>query len=64
LDSLEIFLNKEHKLAFNQTKWFKKISKANIQILDQIYTLQVTSYKRELIYNDNNILVDSNSILI
>jgi hypothetical protein len=64
LDSLEIFKNKEHKLAFNQTKWFKKISKAKIQILDQIYTLQVTSYKRELIYNDNNILVDSKSILI
>jgi hypothetical protein len=34
LDLLEILLNKDYKLVFNQDKWFKSISQANIQILE------------------------------
>jgi hypothetical protein len=36
LDTLSILLNKNHKLAFNQIKWFKNLIQANIQVLDQI----------------------------
>jgi len=64
LDSLEILLNKDYKLIFSQNKWFKNIDKANISILEQTYTLQVTENKRELIYNDQGILVDSKPFLI
>ena len=54
LDSLSTLLNKDHKLAFNQIKWFKNISNANINILEQIYTLKVTGNKRELIYSSRD----------
>jgi DNA polymerase elongation subunit (family B) len=64
LDSLELLLFKDYKLAFNQIKWFKNISQGNIKVLDQIYTLQATGNKRELIYNDKDILVDTKSIKI
>ena len=50
LDSLELLLDKDHKLAFNQKKWFKNISEINIQILDQTYTLKAKDNKKELIY--------------
>jgi DNA polymerase elongation subunit (family B) len=32
LDSLELLLNKDYKLVFNQNKWFKHISVANISV--------------------------------
>ena len=64
IDTLELLLFKDHKLAFNQTKWFKNISKANIQILDQTYTLKANENKRELIYNDKGILVGTKPIFL
>jgi DNA polymerase type B, organellar and viral len=64
IDSLKLLLNKDYKLAFNQNKWFKNISLANIKILEQTYTLQVTDNKRELIYRDNDILVATKPIIL
>jgi hypothetical protein len=32
----------------------KKLGDGNISILNQLYTLQVSSNKRRLIYNENN----------
>jgi len=61
--SLELLLNKDYKLALNQKKWFKNIINANIKILEQTYTLQITANKRELIY-DNHILIDTKPILL
>ena len=52
LDFLDLLLNKEYKLSFKQTKWFKSLFNANIKMLEQIYTLQVTSSKRDLVYNN------------
>ena len=40
---LTTLLTKDYKLTFNQNKWFKSLSEANIKIVDQIYTLQVTT---------------------
>jgi len=69
---LTTLLTKDYKLTFNQNKWFKSLSEANIKIVDQIYTLQVTDSKRrgreegggrDLIYVNGN-LVRTNPILI
>jgi hypothetical protein len=58
LSSLEPLLNKDHKIPFDQYKSFKNINNANISILKQVYTLQVTGNKRELVYNkkDNKLV--------
>jgi hypothetical protein len=56
IDSLSQLLNKDYKLAINQVKWFKSIHLANINVLEQVYTLQVTGNKRELIYLDNKLI--------
>jgi hypothetical protein len=64
LNSLELLLNKDYKLAFNQRKWFRNISQANINILEQTYTLKATGNKREMVYNDKDLLVATQPILI
>jgi len=64
LDSLEILLNKDYKLSFKQNKWFKNINKSNINILEQIYTLQVTASKREIIYSNEGKLIGTKPIHI
>jgi DNA polymerase elongation subunit (family B) len=60
---LATLLSEDYKLTFNQNKWFKSFEKANIQILEQIYTLKVTSLKRNLIYEDGK-LVNTRPIII
>jgi hypothetical protein len=64
IDILSILLNKDHKLGFNQNKWFKNINQANIQVLEQIYTLQATNSKRELVYDKEDRLIQTKPILI
>jgi len=56
IDLLENLLEKDYKLTFKQNKWFKSLYKANIQILDQIYTIQTTDSKRELIYSNGKFI--------
>lgn len=55
----EQLLYKENKLFLNQDKWYKNISEGNITIKKEIYTLSVTSGKRELIYNHEKKFVDT-----
>lgn len=57
-------LVKKSNFKILQDKWFKHLNQGNISILEQLYTLQVTSNKRELIYNDNNILVKTRPITL
>ena len=64
LDSLEILLNKDYKLDLNQRKWFRSLSEGNINILEQTYNLKVTGNKRELIYDNNNILIGTKPLVI
>lgn len=54
LFNLNILLNKDYKLSYTQNKWFKSFSSANIKILDVLYTLQSTTNKRNLIYNNDD----------
>lgn len=50
------FENLLYKDAFllKKKKWFRNLSEAQINILEQVYTLKVTDKKRKLIYNKNN----------
>jgi hypothetical protein len=61
---LTTLLTKDYKLTFNQNKWFKSLSEANIKIVDQIYTLQVTGNKRKLIYDINDRLINTSSFIL
>src|SRR5438445_540861 len=56
LDILSILLTEDFKLTFNQNKWFRNLMDANIQILEQIYTLKVTNLKRNLVYKNNKLV--------
>lgn len=55
-DDFENLLVKQSILQKLQTKWIKNISDGNIEIINEIYTLQVTDNKRKLIYHDNNLI--------
>jgi hypothetical protein len=49
---------------FIVSKWFRKLSEAKINILEQVYTLKVTDNKRELIYDNNNKLIGTRTYKI
>jgi DNA polymerase type B, organellar and viral len=57
LDQLTPLLKRGEILEFKQNKWFKSLDEGNIKILETIYSLRVTDNKRELIYDNNNILI-------
>lgn len=57
LANFESLLIKQSTLEKIQTKWIKNIIEGNIQIRNDLYTLQVTNNKRKLIYNENNKLI-------
>lgn len=57
--SLQDFKNLLFKDAFiekTHTKWFRSLSKAEIQLLEQVYTLKVTDNKRRLIYKKGKLI--------
>lgn len=54
---LKTLLNRDvKKLELTQEKWFRSIEQGNITIKDQIYSLQVTESKRQLVYSDNKLI--------
>jgi hypothetical protein len=55
-EELEKLLHLGNSLKLNQEKWYKTLNDGNISIQDQLYTLNATENKRNLIYK-NNILV-------
>jgi len=58
-DDLKSLLELNSKLVLHQEKWYKNYTSGNITIKNEIYTLSVTSNKRELIYNNSKILIDT-----
>jgi len=64
MKDFESLLYKESTLQKFQTKWTKNVSEGHIKVLEQIYTLKVTDNKRELVFNNNNKLINTNSIKI
>ena len=53
IKDFENLLIKKSLLKKLQTKFIRNLSKGNIKLLEQIYTLQVTDNKRKLIYDKN-----------
>lgn len=62
--SLKELLHKDKKLELLHEKWYKDFATSHINIKNELYTLMVTSNKRELIYNSNNLLVDTKPLKI
>jgi hypothetical protein len=56
-------LYKNSSLKMNQEKWYKSLENSRITVKNQIYTLSVTSNKRQLIY-DNNKLINTKAYII
>nr|YP_009652969.1 DNA polymerase [Taiwanofungus camphoratus]QCG70007.1 DNA polymerase [Taiwanofungus camphoratus] len=52
-DDIKSLLIKDNKLNLNHIKWFRSLVNGNITLKDQIYELQKTENKREIIYNNN-----------
>jgi hypothetical protein len=52
ISNLEQLLIKDSTKEFTQEKWFKKVIEGEITVADMVYTLKVTSNKREAIYVD------------
>ena len=63
LEILENLLSTDNKYNLNQEKWFKSISKSNIEIKDRTYQLKPTGNKRLLVY-ENNILSSTDNIIL
>ena len=59
---LKSLLVKDNTLELNQEKWFKNLEDSSITIKQQIYTLAVTDNKRELIY-ENDVLVLTKTLI-
>lgn len=60
----ETLLAKDSKLEINQEKWFKSLTHDVITIKEQLYTLKVTSNKRQLIYDSNNKFIETRPYII
>jgi hypothetical protein len=61
VSDLELLLIKDSSKEFSQQKWYKKFIEGEISVIEQAYTLKVTSNKRSPIYNEN---VFSNTSLV
>jgi len=62
LEIIELLLEKDYKLKYKQNKWFRNLSEANIQILEQSFSIQINSLKRELIYSNTGKLLSTKAI--
>jgi len=57
IETLKYLLDEDTKSEFLQNKWNRNIDKGNITLLEQLYTLKITTNKRNLVYNENNKLI-------
>jgi len=58
-EQLRNILIKNNSIEFVQEKMFQNLEQASLKFSDQIYTLKITENKRKLIYDNNNILVNT-----
>jgi len=63
-DELITLLKKANRLILPSEKWYRSLSKGNITIKQERYNLTINSTKRELIYDENMILIDTKPIEI
>lgn len=69
-EDFDNLLNKNVLIEKTQTKWFKKLSDAKIDLLNEVYTLKLNENKRELIYKNNKVVsskaykIDKNKFIL
>ena len=63
-DSFCNLLYKEKVLIMNQEKWFKKLNEGTIKVLNQSYSIKHNANKRELIYNNKDMLINTRPYII
>ena len=63
-DELSQLLKKDQLLKLSQQKWHRDISKNEILIKNEIYTLMATENKRKNIYNSEGIFVDTEPLRV
>jgi hypothetical protein len=56
IKDFENLLYKESWIQKWQTKWRKNLAEGHISVLNEVYTLKVTSNKRKLIYENNKLI--------
>jgi DNA polymerase type B, organellar and viral len=64
MEDFENLLLKDVLLEKSQVKWRRNLSEAKINLLNELYTLKVNDNKRDLIYDENNILVGTKAYKI
>jgi hypothetical protein len=64
MEDFENLLLKDALLEKSQVKWRRNLSEAKINLLNELYTLKVNDNKRDLIYDENNILVGTKAYKI
>jgi hypothetical protein len=62
-EDFEKLLNRNILIEKTQEKWFRNLSDGKIDLINELYTLQVNENKRELIY-ENNIFVGTKAYRI
>nr|YP_010470517.1 hypothetical protein N4M07_mgp047 [Inonotus hispidus]UVF38005.1 hypothetical protein [Inonotus hispidus] len=65
-NELKPLLTKDNSLILNQDKLSKNISKGNISIKKESYTLMITENKRKLklIFDQNNVFINTEPIVL
>lgn len=63
-DLLKSLLHKDRSLTFNQTKYFRNLGLSTINLLEQTYNLIPTDNKRQLVYDNNNMLISTKPYVI
>jgi hypothetical protein len=56
---LKFLSNKDSKLEIGQEKWYRSISKGEITIKEEIYSLTISENKRKLVFDRDNIFIDT-----
>jgi hypothetical protein len=56
---MKSLLNKDSSLSLNHVKWFRNISDSEILMKDQLYELAKSNSKREFIYNNEGIAINT-----
>lgn len=62
LDTFIHILHKDSEQIVNQKKTLKNLFDGSLDIIEQSYSIKHNDNKRDLVYNENNILIDSRDV--
>lgn len=64
LNDFEQLLYKDSIIKKSQGKWFRNLSKAKIEIIEELYSIKINENKRKLVYDKNNKLISTTAYKI